>query len=419
MTPDEARALLLACFQEALAATAPGRLLAPHLQGTAPSFILAVGKAAAPMLAAALEVYPDVPALAVLPDGAPVPTWPAHVAVRRAGHPYPDARSVAAAEEALRALTALGPQDEALVLLSGGGSALLCAPRGVTLAQKAALSAELMRAGADIHALNTVRRHLSRVKGGQLAAATRARVRTWLLSDVVGDDPATIASGPTVPDPSTFADALAVLDRFGVAAPEARAVLEAGARGEHEDTPTALPHTHAQVIGGNRDLLRAAQAALQARGFPAVILGDTFTGEARELAAFHGALVRSVQVCGTPWPAPVALLSGGEATVTVRGSGHGGRNTEFALALALAGLGVYALSAGSDGVDGTSGGAGALVTPDTLARAGALGLDPQRALRENDAGSFFAALGDLVVTGPTGQNLNDLRMVLVPGPALA
>lgn len=407
------RDLLLETYRAALAGTEAGRLTAPHLDSLspAPAFILSVGKAGAGMLRAALARFPDVPALLVVPDGAAGGPWPAGVEVHEAGHPTPDARSVAAARRALSLLGTLTSEQDALVLLSGGGSALLCAPRGVTLAQKAAVTADLMRAGADIHALNTVRRALSDVKGGRLAAATRARVHALLLSDVVGDDPAVIASGPTVPSPTTPADALAVLDRFGVPAPEVRAALSRAG-----PPPVRAAPTHNRVIGGGRDLLAAAAAHLRARGWPTVILGDTFTGEARDLAAFHAALIRAVQAGGGLHPAPVALLSGGEATVTVRGAGRGGRNTEFALALALAlgeGAGVGALSAGSDGVDGSSGGAGALLTPDTLRRARAAGLDAHAALDGNDSGALFATLGDLMPARPSGQNLNDLRVILI------
>ncbi|GGK99115.1 glycerate kinase type-2 family protein [Deinococcus radiotolerans] len=407
------RDLLLDVFHGALNATRADSLTAPHLPGTAPDFILSVGKAGAGMLGAALTRFPGVPALLVVPDGAAGGPWLAGVEVREAGHPAPDERSVAAARRALEVFRSLGPDARVLALLSGGGSALLCAPRGVTLAQKVDVSGELMRAGADIAALNVVRRALSDVKGGRLAAATRAQVETLILSDVVGDDPAVIASGPTVPGRTTPADALAVLDRFGVAAPEVRAALNQPVNG----TPPVRPAGPVRMIGGNRDLLAAAAQQLAARGVTPVILGDTFTGEARELASFHAALCRSVMQHGLPWAAPVALVSGGEATVTVRGAGRGGRNTEFALALGLAleDGGVHALSAGSDGVDGTSGGAGALLTPHTLHRARAAGLDARAALDANDSGSLFAALGDLIPARPSGQNLNDLRIILVGG----
>jgi hydroxypyruvate reductase len=358
------------------------------------------------MARAALTAFPGVPALVVSPGHAEVPG----AEVIAAGHPLPDASSVRAAGRAREQLAALRPEQGALVLVSGGGSALLCAPEGVTLAQKAALTRALLRAGADIHELNAVRKHLSRVKGGQLAAATRATVRALLLSDVVGDDPAVIASGPTVPDPSTFADALAVLDHFGVSAPGARAHLQAGLRGEVPETPKTLPGVSTTVIGSNRTLLEAAHAHLTGRGVRAVILGDAFVGDVRGVARAHAAAIRDVS--GGP---PVVLISGGEATVQVRGDGAGGRNTEFALWLLrdLDGPGVTALSAGSDGMDGSSGAAGAFLTPDSAGRAHAAGLDIDAFLRHNDSASFFAALGDLLVTGPSGHNLNDLRLIAV------
>ena len=410
------RQRLIETYHAALRTAEPAALLAPYLTGDGPrpALILAFGKASLPMARAALAAYPGVPTLVVPPRGTADLSAPAGAEVWPASHPVPDATSAAAAEEALRRLAALGEDDEALILVSGGGSALLSAPAGVSLEEKQALTRELLRSGASIGEINTVRRHLSRVKGGQLARATRARVRALLLSDVVGDDPSVVASGPTVPDPTTFADAEAVLDRYGLAAPGARAHFRSGA----PDTPDELPRVTNTVIGSNRRLLEAARAHLEAQGVRAVILGDTFEGEARELAGFHASLVRSVRDFGTPVPAPVVLLSGGEATVTLRGQGVGGRNQEFALALALAlgEDGIYALSAGSDGVDGSSEAAGALLTPDTLRRARALGLDARRALDENDSGSFFGRLGDGLLTGPTGHNLNDLRALWVePG----
>ena len=401
------RALLEGTYRAALAAASPEVLLQGHLGGERPDFILAFGKASLPMARAALRAYPGVPTLIVPPAGTADLSAPPEALVMPGAHPVPDERSAAAADEALKRLAALQEGQEALILVSGGGSALMAAPDGVTLAQKQALTKELLRAGADISEINTVRRHLSRVKGGRLAQATRARVRALLLSDVVGDDPSVIASGPTVPDATTFADALAVLERYGIAAPPARAHFQAGAL----DTPDTLPNVTNTIVGSNRLLLEAAQKHLADQGVPSVILGDTFEGEARELARFHASVVRSVQQHGSPARAPVVLLSGGEATVTLNGDGVGGRNQEFALALALAlgEHGVHAISAGSDGVDGSSEAAGAFLTPDTLERAQALGLDARAFLNRNDSGSFFARLGDALVTGPSGHNLNDFR----------
>ncbi|GGB73398.1 glycerate kinase [Deinococcus soli (ex Cha et al. 2016)] len=421
--PADPAEVLRGAFLSALDAVSPARLLAPHLGGPRPEFILAVGKASVPMAHAALNAYAGVPTLVVTPHGTASASqdsaseaW-SRVEVIAASHPVPDAGSVRAGRAALERLGSLRAGQRALVLLSGGGSALLCAPRGVTLAQKQALTGELLRCGADITEINTVRKHLSAVKGGGLALATRARVRTLVLSDVVGDPLDMIASGPTVPDPTTFADALAVLNRYGLAAPEARAYFLSGA----PDTPETLPDSAATVIGGNRHLLEAAREALTAQGVPTLILGDTFTGEARALAEFHASVIRSVQEHGTPAPRPVALLSGGEATVTLGpDAGRGGRNLEFALALLTelggtpAGLrGVHVLSAGSDGVDGSSDAAGAVLHPDSLDRARALGLDPRGYLRRHDTHPFFDALGDLLRTGPTGHNVGDVRAILI------
>lgn len=407
----DVRALLEGTYRAALQAVSPEVLLAPHLKEPRPDYILAFGKAALPMARAALKAYPGVSTLIVPPAGTADLIAPSEATVMPGSHPVPDERSVAAAEAALNCLSAMREGQEVLILVSGGGSALLSAPDGVTLAQKQELTRALLRAGADIHEINTVRRHLSRTKGGRLAQATKARVRALLLSDVVGDDMSVIASGPTVPDATTFADALAVLGRYGIAAPEARAHFQSGA----PDTPRELPNVINTVIGSNRLLLEAARKHLAAQGVQAVILGDTFEGEARELALFHASLLRSVQEHDSPVKSPVVLLSGGEATVTLKGNGIGGRNQEFALALALAlgKHGTYALSAGSDGVDGNSDAAGAFLTPDTLVRAQNLGLNAQDFLNRNDSGTFFARLGDGLVTGPSGHNLNDFRAIAV------
>lgn len=403
----DVHALLRETYRAALDGVRPEALLAPHLTGTRPHFVLAFGKAAVPMARVALEAFPGVPALVVPPVWEDVPG----AEVIAGSHPVPDTASVRAAERALERLSALQAGQTVLVLVSGGGSALLCAPDGVTLEQKGALTRALLRAGADIRELNTVRKHLSRVKGGRLAAATRAHIRALLLSDVVGDDPATIASGPTVPDPSTFADALTVLDRHGLAAPEVRAHLHAGVRGDVPETPKTLPDGSTTVIGSNRVLLEAARTHLEGRGVRAVILGDAYVGDVQDVVHAHAVAVREAVQTGRP----VVLISGGEATVQVRGNGVGGRNTEFALWLLreVGGVGVHALSAGSDGVDGSSHAAGAFLTPDTQARADRAGLDSAAFLNRNDAASFFAALGDLLVTGPSGHNLNDLRLIAV------
>lgn len=417
--------LLEASFRHALQVCSPDRLLHRRLPDERPALILAVGKAAHPMAMAACAAYPGVPWMATPPRaalGALAPAgeaWPAAEGdgqVWPGSHPLPDEGSVRAAEEALRRAAELGPDDLLLVLVSGGGSALWCAPWGIDLAGKRALTEGLLRAGADIHELNAVRKHLSRIKGGRLAVTTVARVHALLLSDVPGDDPSVIASGPTVADPSTFEDALAVLDRYGVGGEAVRAHLRAGVAGELPESPEHLPddRVRTEVIGSNATLLQAMAGFWEARGWAVHLLGDHFTGEAKELALHHARVVRQARQQSEQ--RPLALLSGGEATVTVRGHGRGGRNLEFALAL-LQELGEetpWGLSAGSDGLDGNSGAAGAFLTPDAAARAATLGLWPAAYLAENDAASFFGATGDLLVTGPTQHNLNDCRVLLLP-----
>jgi hydroxypyruvate reductase len=339
----------------------------------------------------------------------------------------PDEAGLAAAAEVESLLSGGRPGDLVLVLVSGGGSALLPAPaEGVTLAEKQAVTSLLLASGADIGEMNCVRKHLSRLKGGGMARrAAPARVATLVLSDVVGDPLDVIASGPTVPDPTTFADALEVLRRRGIAErvpPAVRARLEAGARGEIPETPKpgdpALRGGLPALVGTNRIAVAAAARRARALGFRPLVLSTTVTGEARDVAAVLAAVAREARGSGQPAAPPCCLLSGGEPTVTLRGKGKGGRNQELALAAALAleGIpGVALLSAGTDGSDGPTDAAGAICDGATAARARAAGLDPRRHLEENDAYPLFAALGDLVVTGPTQTNVMDLHAALVAG----
>jgi len=412
------RAALEASFRAALEATDPCTLTRAHLPEETPALVVCLGKAAIPMARAAADAYPGAPGLVVTGDG--YGGQAGHFMVLEAAHPVPDERSAAAAAAVLERLERLGAGDLVLVLLSGGGSALLCAPWGVSLECKQAVNRALLRSGAAIGEINAVRKHLSRVKGGQLAAATRARILTLVLSDVPGDDLATVASGPTVADPTTFADALAVLDRRGLDLPAARGQFERGARGALPETPKSgderLARVKNQLIGGGWQLLEAAAEYWRAAGDARVVtLSDSFGGEARELAGFHADLVRSIRAHASPWAPPVVLLSGGEAAVTVRGEGVGGRNQEFLLALgcALGADGVWGIACDTDGIDGTTEAAGAIITPDTIARASARGLDPARSLQDNDAYRVFSELHDLVQTGPTRNNLNDYRAILV------
>jgi glycerate 2-kinase len=408
------RDLLEQTYFAALSATNPQTLVAQHLPPQTPSLILAIGKAALPMLEAAREAFPHTRFLAVPPNGEDATLE--YGKILHGTHPIPGERSVKAAERALELLAGLGEKDHVLMLISGGGSALFCAPWGITLEQKQDITAQLLRAGADIGELNTVRQHLSRVKGGRLAASTKANIHSLILSDVVGDDLGFVASGLTVPTKTTFADAVRILEQYQIHAPEAATHLELGAQGRLPQPPK-LEGTRVQntLIGSNFLLLQAAKTHLEQQGHRALILSDSFTGEARDLARFHAAVVQSTVQHGQPAAVPVVLLSGGEAPVTVRGAGQGGRNQEFLLWLLhfLGDIGVTALAAGSDGIDGNTQAAGAVLTPNSTARAKQKNLPIQKFLDNNDSGRFFAKLGDQFVTGATGHNLNDIRMIML------
>lgn len=333
------------------------------------------------------------------------------IRVVEAGHPVPDAAGEAAAREILERARALGADDLLLALVSGGGSSLLSLPApGVDMASLKALTRELLRSGAAIQEINTVRKHLSAIQGGRLAAATRARVLALIVSDVTGDDPTHIASGPCAPDPTTVEDARTVLARYGIR-------FDGPFSETPKPTDPLFRRVENRVIATAHRSLEAAAEVFRRAGVLPVILGDTVTGEAAEVAKVMAALVREIRVHGAPFRAPVALISGGECTVTVRGErGRGGRCSEFLLSLAieLDGMaGVSALAADTDGIDGSEDNAGALLLPDSLTRARALDLNPKRLLAENDSYGFFSALGDLLVTGPTRTNVNDYRAIVV------
>ena len=377
-------------------------------------------------------------ALGPLLDGGLVVDTSGQAPLRRlrrilAGHPLPDQGGLAAALEVEGLARGLGQGDLLLVLLSGGASALLPAPvDGVTLNDKARVTRQLLRAGATIQELNAVRKHLSRLKGGGLARlASPARVACLVLSDVVGDELSTIASGPTVPDPTTFGEARRILERRGGwrAAPAAvRRHLERGERGEIVETPKPgapiFAGVHTQVIGGNRLSLEAAARTARRLGLRPVLLTARLAGEAREAGGLLASVLRETLESGHPVRPPVCLLAGGETTVTVRGGGVGGRNQELVLG-AVTGLAacpgpVVAAALGTDGIDGVSSAAGAIADQTSLARATALGLpSPTVFLAANDATAFFAPLGDLIVTGPTGTNVADLAILLTAGPAIS
>ncbi len=423
------RQLLIDSFHAAVAAADPLRILPPHLPPppAGKTWVAGAGKAAASM---ALAVEQHWPAHSPL-EGLVITRYrhgllTNRIKVIEAGHPVPDETGEAAAREILRAARSLGPDDLLLVLVSGGGSALMSLPAdGIGMEELKATTRELLRCGAPIQEMNTVRKHLSAIQGGRLAASCRGKVLALIVSDVTGDDPTHIASGPCAPDPSTFAEALEVLDRYRVQAPQAvREHLERGAKGAVPETPKpgdrAFARVENRVIATAQASLQAAARHLRDNGVAAAVLGDTITGEAREVAKVLGALARQVASRGEPWKPPVALISGGECTVTVRGSGdqagRGGRCTEFLLSLALdlAGLaGVCAIACDTDGIDGTEDNAGAVLAPDALARAARLGLNARKLLESNDSYGFFSALSDLVVTGPTRTNVNDYRAILI------
>ncbi|MBS1162293.1 MAG: Hydroxypyruvate reductase, partial [Burkholderiaceae bacterium] len=336
-----------------------------------------------------------------------------------AAHPVPDAAGLAAARRMLDVVRGLTADDLVLCLISGGGSALLPLPLdGLTLEHKQAVNRELLKSGASINEMNCVRRHLSAIKGGRLAAACHpARVLTLAISDVPGDDPINIASGPTVADPTTCIDALAIVRRYGIDLPPAvREVLESG-RGESvKPGDPRLARAEIRLIATPQMALEAAAAVAREAGVTPLLLGDAIEGEAREVGKVMAGIARSAAQHGDPVAPPCVLLSGGETTVTVRGGGRGGRNVEFLLALALAldGLpNVWAIAGDTDGVDGAEEVAGAIVAPDTLARARAQGIRAADRLADNDGHGFFAALGDQVITGPTLTNVNDFRALLV------
>jgi hydroxypyruvate reductase len=388
------------------------------------TLVLAAGKAAASMALAVERNWPadkKLIGIALTRYGHALPLE--RIRWVEAGHPVPDEAGETAAREMLGAARAIKPMDMLLALMSGGGSALLSLPvEGVTIADLRAVTRDLLKSGAAIQEINTVRKHLSQIQGGRLAAACKAPVRTLIISDVTGDGATHIASGPCSPDPTTFQDAVDILNRFDIKPPQA--VLKhliAGLRGDKEETPKpgspVFENVENKVIATARGSLEAAAKLFRDNGIEPVILGDSVTGEAREVAKVMAALVREIREHASPFKPPVVLLSGGECTVTVkRMGGRGGRCAEFLLALGLelAGIAeVHAIAADTDGIDGSEDNAGALLGPDSLARAQAQGLDPRKFLAGHDSYGVFSVLGDLVVTGPTRTNVNDYRAILI------
>lgn len=464
----EAHELLLKSFHIAIAAADPLKIvpayLPSHLSLTkGKTLVIGAGKAAASMAKAVEENWPsDAPleGLVITRYGHALPTK--KIRVIEAGHPVPDEGGERAAQEILARTQALLPGDRLLALVSGGGSSLLAQPvDGLSIADLKAITKSLLMCGATIQEINTVRKHLSRVQGGRLAkvAVERgAEVAALIISDVTGDDPTHIASGPTAPDPTTYSDALALLAHYNISEPKyALDILQAGKRGEREESlkpgDPIFKHVDNRMIATAHQSLEAAAKFFASQRYAPVILGDHVTGEAREVAKVYGALAKEVSQYPSAWrggglasghlgpkahgdgvasghwlsrhaspPSKlgaargVALISGGETTVTVRGTGRGGRNVEFLLSLAveLDGLAnVYAIAADTDGIDGAADNAGALLTPDTLARAKANGIDAKQYLDDNDGHGFFEALGDHIVTGATLTNVNDFRVILI------
>ncbi len=424
-------ALLRRLLDEAVAVARPERCLPAALaelearEAGGPAgrtLVLGAGKAAAAMARTVEDAWPDriLEGLVVTRYGHAVPCR--RIRVLEAAHPVPDRAGVAAASEILDMAHAAGPDGPVLFLLSGGASALLSLPApGLALADKQAVTRDLLAAGADIREINAVRKHLSAIKGGRLAAAAApARLETLAISDVVGDDPATIGSGPTAADPTTLADARRVLRRFGIASSRAvAAALEDPANETPKPDDPRLSGARYRLIATPAQSLAAAAGLAEAEGLAVETLGDGLTGEARDLGRAHAALVRE-RAANRQGDKPLLLLSGGETTVTVTGRGpetrRGGPNTEYLLGLAgaLDGLpGVWALAADTDGADGSGDNAGATIGPDTLEKARRRGLRPAAFLADNDARAFFDALGDLVVTGPTHTNVNDFRAILI------
>ena len=409
-------------FAAAVAAAQPALCIPPHLPAAPRGrlIVIGAGKASAAMARALEDCWPgELSGLVVTRYGYAVPCQ--RIEIIEASHPVPDAAGLVAAQRILETVSDLTADDTVLCLISGGGSSLLVLPiDGITLEDKQAVNRELLKSGATISEMNTIRRHLSAIKGGRLASACHpAKVVTLLISDVPGDNPCDIASGPTVGDASTCADALAIVRRYGIELPaNVRQVLESG-RGESVKPDDArLAAIETRLIATPQMALEAAAQVARDAGITPFILGDAIEGEARDVGKVLAGIALQVARRSQPFTPPCVLLSGGETTVTIRGSGRGGRNVEFSLALGVAldgAAGIHALAGDTDGVDGQEEIAGAYLAPDTLQRAWALGIRPRDSLANNDGHGFFGALRDAVVSGPTLTNVNDFRAILITG----
>ncbi|TAJ87481.1 glycerate kinase [Reyranella sp.] len=423
MKDADARALLRAMFDAALDVARPETCLAPFIAKLQPpkgrTIVIGAGKASAAMAKAVEDQWPHpLEGLVVTRYGYGESCK--RIEIVEASHPVPDAKGREAARRILERVQGLGADDRVLCLISGGASALLSLPSpGLTLEDKQEVNRALLKSGANIVEMNTVRKHLSMIKGGRLAiAAQPAQVLSWLISDVPNDDPGVIGSGPTVADKTSFADALAVLAKYRLDPPASvLAHLKAGAAGKVDETPKPgdprLTNVETIMVATPKRSLEAAATVARQHGCEVIMLGDNLEGEARELGAAHAKQAVDLLKRGGK---PVVILSGGETTVTVRGKGRGGRNVEYLMAEAIAVSGtpgIWGLAADTDGVDGAEDIAGAIFAPDTLARARAKGHDPQAMLDDNDGHGFFGLLGDSLVTGPTRTNVNDFRVTLI------
>lgn len=414
------QALLQRMFQAAIAAAQPAQCIPAYLPAAPKGRLLVIGagKASAAMAKAVEDNWQGpLSGLVVTRYGYKVPCE--HIEIVEAAHPVPDAAGLAAAQRIRELVADLSADDTVLCLISGGGSALLALPLpGISLQDKQQIGRDLLSSGASIAEINTVRRHLSALKGGRLGAACHpAKVVTLLISDVPGDHLCDIASGPTVGDASSCADALAIIQRYGLSLPaHVRAILESGAGESVKPDDPRLQGHEAHIVAAPQLAMEAAAELAHEAGFQPYILGDSIEGEARDVGKTMAAIARQVQSRGQPFSPPCVLISGGETTVTVRGHGRGGRNVEFLLSLGIALDGaenIHALAGDTDGVDGLEEIAGAYLAPDSLARAWALGINPKASLDNNDGHGFFAALDDGLITGPTLTNVNDFRAILI------
>jgi len=420
MSLSDPRAFLTSLFNEALGAADPLKVLPAHLPAppSGRTVVVGAGKAAAAMAKAVEDNWSGpLEGLVVTRYGHGLPTR--RIEVIEAAHPVPDKAGREAAGRILKSVNGLNADDLVLCLISGGGSALLTLPApGIDLEEKQAVNRALLKCGAPIDEMNCVRKHLSAIKGGRLAAAAApARVITLMISDVPGDDPAVIASGPTVCDPTTFADAQAIVDKYGIDLPDS---IRKRFSAAEDETPKPgdprLDSVVSHIISRPQDSLEAAASFARTKGVTPIILGDSIEGEARDVGQVMAGIALQVRRHRQPVPPPCVLLSGGETTVTVKGNGRGGRNAEFLLSFALSvqGMqGIHAIACDTDGIDGSEDNAGAICDPATLDHASSAGVDPAACLDNNDAYRVFDALGDLIMTGPTRTNVNDFRAILI------